>query len=75
MNLISGDLVIHPEHLDHEDDDLLDDIAQTVIQNGGEVIVAKRNEIPNRRPILAILKNHEAELELRTQPKSYDAAA
>lgn len=53
----SGGLAIHPYDLDHEDDDLLDDLAQTVIAQGGEVIVASRDEIPKGRPILAILND------------------
>ncbi len=51
----SGGLAIHPFDLDHEDDDLLDDLAQMVLSQGGEVFVASRDEIPNGRPILAIL--------------------
>lgn len=51
----SGGLSIHPFDLDHEDDCILDDLAQMVLNQGGEVIVASRNEIPKGRPILAIL--------------------
>lgn len=51
----TGGLSIHPTHLDHEDDDLLDDLAQQVLSHGGEVLVAPRDEIPKGRPILAIL--------------------
>ena len=51
----SGGLAIHPFDLDHEDDCILDDLAQMVLSQGGEVIVAKRDEIPKGRPILAIL--------------------
>ncbi len=51
----TGGIAIHPFDLDHEDDDIMDDLAQMVLSQGGEVIVAKRNEIPNGRPILAIL--------------------
>lgn len=51
----SGGLAIHPFDLDHEDDCILDDLAQMVLSQGGEVVVAKRNEIPKGRPILAIL--------------------
>lgn len=51
----TGGLSIHPCDLDHEDDDILDDLAQMVLSQGGEVLIAKRNEIPNGRPILAIL--------------------
>lgn len=58
----SGELSIHPFHLNHEDDDILDDLAQEVLVQGGEVVVASREEIPKRRPILAILKCPESEL-------------
>lgn len=51
----SGGLAIHPFDLDHEDDDILDDLAQMVLSQGGEVIIAKQHEIPKGRPILAIL--------------------
>lgn len=51
----TGGLAIHPFDLDHEDDCILDDLAQMVLNQGGEVIIAKRNEIPQGRPILAIL--------------------
>jgi hypothetical protein len=61
----SGGLAIHPIDLDHEDDDILDDLAQMVLSQGGEVIVASRNEIPNGRPILAILDDEGTELEKR----------
>lgn len=58
----SGGLSIHPTHLDHEDDDLLDDLAQEVIAQGKEVVVASRDEMPKGRPILAILERPEKEL-------------
>jgi hypothetical protein len=58
----SGGLSIHPTHLDHEDDDILDDLAQEVLAHGGEVVVASREEIPKGRPILAILERPESEL-------------
>lgn len=59
----SGGLAIHPFDMDHEDDDILDDLAQMVLSQGGEVIVASRSEIPKGRPILAILDDEEKELE------------
>lgn len=62
----TGGIKINPAHLDHEDDDLLDDLAQTVLASGGEVIVVPRNTIPKGRPILAILKqNSKAKSELK----------
>lgn len=51
----SGMLSIHPTDMDHEDDCILDDLAQMVLKQGGEVVLAKREEIPKGRPILAIL--------------------
>lgn len=53
----TGGLSIHPFDLDHEDDDLLDDLAQIVLSQGGEVYVASQDEIPKGRPILAILED------------------
>ncbi len=58
----TGSLQIHPAHLDHEDDDILDDLAQEVLSKGGEVVVAARDEIPKGRPILAILDSSGSEL-------------
>ena len=55
----TGGLAIHPFDLDHEDDDILDDLAQTVMENGGEVVVASRQEIPKGRTVLAILNEEE----------------
>lgn len=57
----SGGLAIHPFALDHEDDCILDDLAQMVLSQGGEVLVAGLSEIPKGRPILAILDDDEAE--------------
>ena len=51
----SGGIAIHPFDQDHEDDCILDDLAQMVLSQGGEVVIAKRDEIPKGRPILAIL--------------------
>ncbi|OQW46763.1 MAG: hypothetical protein A4S09_02305 [Proteobacteria bacterium SG_bin7] len=59
----SGGLAIHPCDLDHEDDDILDDLAQMVLSQGGEVVVASKEEIPKGRPILAILDDESKELE------------
>lgn len=59
----SGGLAIHPFDLDHEDDCILDDLAQMVLSQGGEVIVAKRSEIPKGRPILAILDDEDIVVE------------
>lgn len=56
INRKTGGVAIHPTELDHEDDDILDDLAQTVLSQGGEVVVASREEIPKGYPALAILK-------------------
>ncbi len=55
IDSISGGLSLHPFDLDHEDDDVLDDLAQMVLLNGGEVFVADRDVIPKGRPAIAIL--------------------
>lgn len=59
----SGGLAIHPFDLDHEDDCILDDLAQMVLTQGGDVVVAKRDQMPKGRPILAILDYDENYLE------------
>ncbi len=59
----TGGLEIHPFDLDHEDDDILDDLAQTVLASGGEVVVASKDELPKGRIILAILKHQGTDLE------------
>ncbi len=56
----SGGLAIHPFALDHEDDDILDDLAQVVLAQGGEVIVTSKDNIPKGHPILAIFNQNEA---------------
>ncbi len=68
----SGGLAIHPFDLDHEDDDILDDLAQMVLSQGGEVIVASRNEIPKGRPILAIVEDDGKELEKTEDSYHYE---
>ena len=65
----SGGISIHPRDLDHEDDCVLDDLAQLVLSKGGEVIIAKRNEIPQGRPILAIIDDDEEILVNKPNPK------
>jgi Bacterial archaeo-eukaryotic release factor family 3 len=67
----SGGIAIHPVDLDHEDDCILDDLAQMVLSQGGEVIVAKRNEIPKGRPVLAILEDDSPFLE-KTEELQYE---
>lgn len=55
----TGGLAIHPFDLDHEDDDILDDLAQTVLLSGGEVYIAPKEKIPSERPIMAIIEESE----------------
>lgn len=62
----TGGLALHPFDIDHEDDDILDDLAQTVLAAGGEVVVANRDEIPKGRPVLALLDSKEIELEMKS---------
>ena len=69
LNRKSGDLAIHEVDQDHEDDDILDDLAQTVWANGGEVVVAPLGVIPKGRPILAIF-DESPNLEM-TKPKAF----
>lgn len=59
----TGALSIHPADLDHEDDDILDDLAQMVLSQGGEVVIANQRDIPGGKPILAILEFDELPLE------------
>ncbi len=58
----SGSISIHPTDLDHEDDDLLDDLAQTVLSAGGEVVVASLENMPSNRPIIAIVESGDSSL-------------
>ncbi len=50
----SGKLTLHQADIDHEDEDVLDDIAQKVVRRGGEVFVSPIRKIPGQRPALAI---------------------
>jgi hypothetical protein len=59
----SGGLAIHPFDLDHEDDDILDDLAQIVLSKGGQIVIASRDQTPKGRPILAILDEDGYEVE------------
>ena len=58
----SGRVAVHLFDLDHEDDDVLDDLAQILLSQGGEVVVAKSSEIPGGQPILAIRNDSLKEL-------------
>lgn len=50
----TGELELHRFQLDHEDDDLLDDLAQSVLFNGGKVVLSSKNAVPGGNSILAI---------------------
>ena len=57
----TGCISLHSNDLNHEDDDVLDDLAQMVLTQGGEVIIAAIDEIPDSRPILAIVDEDSLE--------------
>lgn len=57
LNLITGAIALNLEDEDHEDDDLLDDIAQVVLAHGGQVSIVTKDKIPFGRAALAILEN------------------
>ncbi len=61
VNRTSGKLTINPFQLDHEDDDILDDLAQIVVQNGGKVITIDKDRIPGKRVAIAI-RNQERKI-------------
>jgi len=56
VNRSSGKLAINPFQLDHKDDDILDDLAQIVVLNGGKVLAVDKNCIPGKRVAIAIRK-------------------
>ncbi len=62
LNKKNGSLVIHSEQVNVLDDDLLDDIAQEVLVQGGEVVLMPRKKIPNEEAILAILSGDQVNL-------------
>jgi hypothetical protein len=68
----SGGLAIHPCDLDHEDDDILDDLAQMVLSQGGEVVVISKEEIPKGRPILAILEDDGKKMKMTEDLKNFE---
>ncbi len=68
----TGGIAMHPYDLNHEDDCILDDLAQMVLSQGGDVIIAKRDEIPKGRPILAILDDDGSVLEKSEYLKAFD---
>lgn len=73
VNKKTGDVKIHPFDLDHEDDDILDDLAQTVLAAGGEVVITPREDIPKGRPILAILNKPDSGFEKEAEQKPFES--
>lgn len=65
INRETGELRINPFDLDHEDDDVLDDLAQIVLSKGGQVIVADRSQIPKGRSVLAITAPRKSTIPVR----------
>jgi len=76
FNAKTGALAIHSHDLDHEDDDILDDLAQSVLAKGGEVIVTSKEDIPDGHLAWALLDGPTSELSatagLRAQPRRAD---
>jgi len=72
LNPKTGHLTLHPGHLDHEDDDILDDLAQTVLAQGGEVIVAPRDQVPKTSPALAIFYEQAQDVASAQLTGAYD---
>lgn len=60
----TGTLTINRDNDPCRDDDILDDLAQTVLHHGGEVVVATQSQIPRGRPALAILYDQGSDLSL-----------
>ena len=67
----TGDLTIHYDELDHEDDDILDDLAQTVLLNGGEVIIAQKEKVPGPHSVVAILDPGQPPVVNIQQPETF----
>ena len=57
FDLSEGRLNIHSKDLNHEDDDLLDDLAQEVLKYGGEVIIVNKNDFNIDQPALAVIED------------------
>lgn len=57
LNRDTGDIRVHHEQASDIDDDLLDDIAELVLSQGGKVIVLDRYDMPELRSIAAAFKS------------------
>jgi phosphoribosyl-ATP pyrophosphohydrolase len=57
INEENGEVTLHEVDKDHTDDDLLDDIAQNVYKSGGEVLLIKKNSMPDNELIVGIIND------------------
>jgi hypothetical protein len=57
----NGNMKISTSDTIFEDEDILDDIAQSVIKYGGEVILMNLDSIPNKKPAMAIIQSLETD--------------
>jgi hypothetical protein len=62
FNSKTGALTIHSYDRDHEDDDILDDLAQSVLSKGGEVVVTSKEDTPDGHLAWAILDHSTSDL-------------
>ncbi|MCJ8277994.1 MAG: hypothetical protein HRT44_10470 [Bdellovibrionales bacterium] len=67
IDRLSGEITYTHFHKDHENDDILDDIAQIAIEQGIRPILVKRSRIRQQRTIKAVIsrrpyKSHEWEV-------------
>jgi len=61
LDVATGRIRVHPEDLDHEDDDLLDDLAQAVLAYGGEVVIAAPSQLPGGGAVLAVIEQNSVQ--------------
>jgi hypothetical protein len=64
----TGGVLLHPVQMDHQDDDILDDLAEIVLSHGGEVVIAPADSMPKGRPVVAILNPKVKSARKRTWP-------
>lgn len=57
FDLVEGKLNLHSRDLNHEDDDLLDDLAQEVLKYGGEVMVVNKDDYNIDLPAIAVIED------------------
>lgn len=57
FDLVEGKLNLHARDLNHEDDDLLDDLAQEVLKYGGEVMVVNKDDYNIDLPAIAVIED------------------